>query len=79
MEVPHDHSFCQRVTVTSFVTVLETANVLEWYFLLIHAILLSIPDKEGGVAAIAPVFICLLALPFLKSMYVRSSRFRSVF
>ena len=35
--------------------------VPEWYFLPIHAILRSIPDKSGGVAAIAPVFICLLA------------------
>ncbi|KAH0784785.1 hypothetical protein KY290_004383 [Solanum tuberosum] len=41
--------------------------VPEWYFLPIHAILRSIPDKSGGVAAIAPVFICLLALPFFKS------------
>ncbi|GJW16968.1 apocytochrome b [Tanacetum coccineum] len=40
--------------------------VPEWYFLPIHAILRSIPDKAGGVAAIAPVFICLLALPFFK-------------
>lgn len=40
--------------------------VPEWYFLPIYAILRSIPDKSGGVAAIALVFICLLALPFLK-------------
>ncbi|WVY93174.1 hypothetical protein V8G54_032262 [Vigna mungo] len=40
--------------------------VPEWYFLPIHAILRSIPNKSGGVAAIAPVFICLLALPFFK-------------
>jgi ubiquinol-cytochrome c reductase cytochrome b subunit len=52
--------------------------VPEWYFLPIYAILRSIPDKSGGVAAIAPVFICLLALPFLKSMYVRSSSFRPI-
>ncbi|KAJ0554070.1 cytochrome b [Helianthus annuus] len=52
--------------------------VPEWYFLPIHAILRSIPDKAGGVAAIAPVFICLLALPFFKSMYVRSSSFRPI-
>ncbi|KAL2933768.1 cytochrome b [Bienertia sinuspersici] len=50
--------------------------VPEWYFLPIYAILRSIPDKSGGVAAIAPVFLCLLALPFFKSMYVRSSSFR---
>ncbi|CAN1138795.1 Cytochrome b [Linum perenne] len=52
--------------------------VPEWYFLPIHAILRSIPDKSGGVAAIAPVFICLLALPFFKSMYVCSSSFRPI-
>ncbi|KAF3652489.1 cytochrome b [Capsicum annuum] len=52
--------------------------VQEWYFLLIHAILHSIPDKSGGVAAIAPVFICLFALPFFKSMYVRSLSFCSI-
>ncbi|WZY88453.1 hypothetical protein YC2023_045188 [Brassica napus] len=28
--------------------------VPEWYFLPIHAIIRSIPDKAGGVAAIAP-------------------------
>ncbi|XP_028101514.1 uncharacterized protein LOC114300829 [Camellia sinensis] len=32
--------------------------VPEWYFLPIHAILPSIPDKLGGVAAIAPVNQC---------------------
>lgn len=53
--------------------------VPEWYFLPIYAILRSIPDKAGGVAAIALVFICLLALPFFKSMYVRSSSFRPIY
>ncbi|MFS8023893.1 cytochrome b [Helianthus anomalus] len=52
--------------------------VPEWYFLPIHAILPSILDKAGGVAAIAPIFICLLALPFFKSMYVRNSSFRPI-
>lgn len=53
--------------------------VPEWYFLPIYAILRSIPDKSGGVAAIALVFICLLALPFFKNMYVRSSSFRPIY
>ncbi|VAH02913.1 unnamed protein product [Triticum turgidum subsp. durum] len=52
--------------------------VPEWYFLPIHAILHSIPGKAGGVAAIAPVFISLLALPFFKEMYVCSSSFRPI-
>jgi len=53
--------------------------VPEWYFLPIYAILRSIPDKLGGVAAIALVFISLLALPFMKSSYVRSSSFRPIY
>ncbi|KAJ3668093.1 hypothetical protein LUZ61_022981 [Rhynchospora tenuis] len=53
--------------------------VPEWYFLPIYAILRSIPDKAGGVAAIALVFISLLALPFFQNMYVRSSSFRPIY
>jgi ubiquinol-cytochrome c reductase cytochrome b subunit len=44
--------------------------VPEWYLIPIHAILHDIPDKAVAVAAIAPVFISLLALPFSKEMYV---------
>ena len=40
--------------------------VPEWYFLWVYAILRSIPNKLGGVAAIALVFISLLALTFFK-------------
>nr|ULQ69060.1 apocytochrome b [Centrolepis aristata] len=50
--------------------------VPEWYFLPVYAILRSIPDKAGGVAAIALVFVSLLSLPFFKNIYVRSSTFR---
>ncbi|MCL7036857.1 hypothetical protein MKW94_028384 [Papaver nudicaule] len=53
--------------------------VPELYFLPVYAILRSIPDKAGGVAAIALVSICLLALPFMKSLYVRSSSFRPIY
>nr|QXE43979.1 apocytochrome b [Gnetum montanum]BDC46349.1 apocytochrome b [Gnetum hainanense] len=45
----------------------------------IHAIPRSIPDKLGGVAAIALVFISPLALPFMKSAYVRSSSSRPIY
>jgi len=44
----------------------------------VYAILRSIPNKLGGVAAIALVFICLFALPFLGTSYVRSSCFRPI-
>ena len=52
--------------------------VPEWYFLPVYAILRSIPNKLGGVLAIALVFICLFALPFLNTSYVRSSSFRPI-
>jgi ubiquinol-cytochrome c reductase cytochrome b subunit len=40
--------------------------VPEWYFLPVYAILRSIPNKFGGVAAIALVFVSLLSLTFFK-------------
>jgi ubiquinol-cytochrome c reductase cytochrome b subunit len=52
--------------------------VPEWYFLPVYAILRSIPNKLGGVLAIALVFACLFALPFLNTSYVRSSSFRPI-
>jgi ubiquinol-cytochrome c reductase cytochrome b subunit len=52
--------------------------VPEWYFLWVYAILRSIPNKLGGVAAIALVFISLLALPFISTSPVRSSSFRPI-
>jgi ubiquinol-cytochrome c reductase cytochrome b subunit len=52
--------------------------VPEWYFLPVYAILRSIPNKLGGVAAIALVFISLLALPFLNTSEIRSSSFRPI-
>lgn len=50
--------------------------VPEWYFLPVYAILRSIPNKLGGVLAIALVFICLLLLPFINTSQIRSSSFR---
>ena len=50
--------------------------VPEWYFLPTYAILRSIPNKLGGVAAIGLVFVCLLLLPFINTSQVRSSSFR---
>merc|ERR1711933_659421 len=47
--------------------------VPEWYFLWVYAILRSIPNKLGGVAAIALVFVCLFTLPFLSTSEIRSS------
>jgi ubiquinol-cytochrome c reductase cytochrome b subunit len=52
--------------------------VPEWYFLPVYAILRSIPNKLGGVLAIAAVFVCLFALPFINTGYVRSSSFRPI-
>lgn len=52
--------------------------VPEWYFLWVYAILRSIPNKLAGVAAIALVFISLLALPFLNTSPIRSSNFKPI-
>ena len=53
--------------------------VPEWYFLWVYAILRSIPNKLGGVAAIGAVFACLIALPFLNTSEIRSSLFRPIY
>lgn len=53
--------------------------VPEWYFLWVYAILRSIPNKLAGVAAIALVFISLLALPFINTSPIRSSNFRPLY
>jgi len=53
--------------------------VPEWYFLPVYAILRSIPNKLGGVAAIGLVFLCLGALPFLNTSPIRSSSFRPLY
>jgi len=53
--------------------------VPEWYFLWVYAILRSIPNKLGGVLAIALVFVSLLALPFINTAQTRSSNFRPIY
>lgn len=53
--------------------------VPEWYFLIVYAILRSIPNKLGGVIAIAAVFACLFALPYLNTSAIRSSSFRPLY
>nr|YP_009863146.1 cytochrome b [Anthoceros punctatus]YP_009863188.1 cytochrome b [Anthoceros agrestis]QKD76602.1 cytochrome b [Anthoceros punctatus]QKD76644.1 cytochrome b [Anthoceros agrestis] len=53
--------------------------VPEWYFLLpVYAILRSILNKLGGVAAIGLVPVSLFALLFINTSYVRSSSFRPI-
>jgi len=53
--------------------------VPEWYFLPFYAILRSIPDKLGGVAAMGGAIVILLFLPFINTSEVRSSVFRPIF
>lgn len=56
--------------------VTPTHIVPEWYFLPFYAILRSVPDKLGGVLALAGAILMLFLLPaFLKSE-VRSMQFR---
>jgi quinol-cytochrome oxidoreductase complex cytochrome b subunit len=53
--------------------------VPEWYFLPFYAILRSVPDKLGGVAAMIGAILILLALPILNTSNIRSSKFRPIF
>jgi len=50
--------------------------VPEWYFLPFYAILRSVPDKLGGVAAMGGSILAFLTLPILNVYKVRSSIFR---
>jgi len=53
--------------------------VPEWYFLPFYAILRSIPDKLGGVAAMGGAILILLLLPIINTSEIRSSKFRPIF
>jgi ubiquinol-cytochrome c reductase cytochrome b subunit len=53
--------------------------VPEWYFQIVYCILRSIPNKTGGVLAIACVFLALLVLPFIATNPARSSNFRPLY
>lgn len=53
--------------------------VPEWYFLPFYAILRSIPDKLGGVAAMGGALIVLFLIPFTNTSEIRSTTFRPIF
>lgn len=53
--------------------------VPEWYFLPFYAILRSIPDKFGGVAAMGGSLLVLLLIPFTNTSEIRSTTFRPIF
>jgi ubiquinol-cytochrome c reductase cytochrome b subunit len=53
--------------------------VPEWYFLPFYAVLRSIPDKLGGVAAMIGAILILLVIPFTNTSEVRSTTFRPIF
>ena len=53
--------------------------VPEWYLLPFYAILRSIPDKLGGVAAMGGAIVILFFLPFINTSEVRSSTFRPIY
>lgn len=53
--------------------------VPEWYFLPFYAVLRSIPDKLGGVAAMGGAIVLLGLMPWLNTAEVRSSAFRPIY
>nr|QOD41378.1 cytochrome b [Tupaia tana] len=50
----------------------------EWYFLFAYAILRSIPNKLGGVLALAMSILVLIFVPFLHTSKQRSMTFRPI-
>nr|AVE14675.1 cytochrome b [Glauconycteris atra]AVE14678.1 cytochrome b [Glauconycteris atra] len=50
----------------------------EWYFLFAYAILRSIPNKLGGVLALALSIMILIIIPFLHTSKQRSMTFRPI-
>lgn len=50
--------------------------VPEWYFLPFYAILRSIPNKQGGVLAMAGAILVLFVLPFFNSSLIRNTYYR---
>jgi ubiquinol-cytochrome c reductase cytochrome b subunit len=61
-------------------SILTPAHIVpEWYFLPFYAILRSIPNKLGGVAAMGLSIASLLALPFLDFSKVDSPKFRPIY
>nr|YP_009107925.1 cytochrome b [Melamprosops phaeosoma]AIU45203.1 cytochrome b [Melamprosops phaeosoma] len=50
----------------------------EWYFLFAYAILRSIPNKLGGVLALAASILVLFLLPLLHTSKLRSMTFRPI-
>ena len=53
--------------------------VPEWYFLPFYAILRSIPNKLGGVLAMAGSLLVLFLIPFINTSEIRSTTFRPIF
>jgi len=53
--------------------------VPEWYFLPFYAILRSIPNKLGGVAAMLGSILVLFIIPFSNTSEIRSTDFRPLF
>lgn len=53
--------------------------VPEWYFLPFYAILRSIPDKTGGIIAMAASILSLFFLPLLNSVGIKSATFRPIY
>jgi ubiquinol-cytochrome c reductase cytochrome b/c1 subunit len=59
--------------------VTPTHIVPEWYYLPFYAILRAIPNKLGGVVALAASIAVLAFLPWLDTSRVRSAKYRPLF
>lgn len=77
---PHAE-FGRELLVISVLTVFDNVIKIEDLFLILsfYAILRSIPDKLGGVAAMGGALVILFAIPFINTSEIRSSQFRPLF
>lgn len=77
---PHAE-FGRELLVISVLTAFDNVIKIEDLFLILsfYAILRSIPDKLGGVAAMGGALVILFAIPFINTSEIRSSQFRPLF
>jgi ubiquinol-cytochrome c reductase cytochrome b/c1 subunit len=59
--------------------VTPTHIVPEWYYLPFYAVLRAIPNKLGGVIALAAAIFLLVLVPWLDTSSVRSARYRPLY
>lgn len=64
--------------IPASILVTPTHIVPEWYFLSFYAILRRVPHKLGGVVIMGLALVCLILLPYINTIELRSCTFRPI-